>query len=79
MINSTKLEEVGYDSGHAISHLEFDDNPQAVIMPDLLRGLDLQLPRSASMLLGRRLTAMRGVGQTVGEFVSATKTYQSMS
>lgn len=34
---------------HAIPILEFDDNPQAVIMPNH-EGLDLQLQRSVSML-----------------------------
>ena len=43
---------------HVIPILEFDDNPQAVIMPNH-EGLDLQLPKSASMhFWKRRLTAM---------------------
>ena len=43
---------------HAIPILEFDDNPQAVLMPTH-EGLDLKLQRSASMHFWRkRLTAM---------------------
>ena len=34
---------------HTIPILEFDDNPQAVIMPDH-EGLDCICPRSVSML-----------------------------
>lgn len=45
---------------HAIPILEFDDNPQAVIMPDH-EGLDLHLPKKCVYAFWvRRLTAMRG-------------------
>ena len=35
---------MGYDSETCDSYLEFDDNPQAVIMPEHA-GLDLHLPK----------------------------------
>ena len=62
---------------HAIPILEFDDNPQAVIMPDH-DGLDLQLPKKCVYaFLGEEIDRYaREVGaDCVGEFVSATKIY----
>ncbi|SNJ77642.1 phosphorylase Pnp/Udp family protein [Streptococcus pneumoniae] len=62
---------------HAIPILEFDDNPQAVIMPNH-EGLDLQLPKKCVYaFLGEEIDRYaREVGANcVGEFVSATKTY----
>lgn len=62
---------------HAIPILEFDDNPQAVIMPNH-EGLDLQLPKKCVYaFLGEEIDRYaREVGaDCVGEFVSATKTY----
>ena len=61
---------------HAIPILEFDDNPQAVIMPDH-EGLDLHLPKKCVYaFLGEEIDRYaREVGaDCVGEFVSATKT-----
>ena len=62
---------------HAIPILEFDDNPQAVIMPNH-EGLDLQLPKKCIYAfleeeIGRY--AQEVEAECVGEFVSATKTY----
>ena len=62
---------------HAIPILEFDDNPQAVIMPNH-EGLDLQLPKKCiyAFLEEEIDCYAREVGaKCVGEFVSATKTY----
>ena len=62
---------------HAIPILEFDDNPQAVIMPNH-EGLDLQLPKKCiyAFLEEEIDRYAREVGaECVGEFVSATKTY----
>ena len=62
---------------HAIPILEFDDNPQAVIMPNH-EGLDLHLPKKCVYaFLGEEIDRYaREVGaDCVGEFVSATKTY----
>ena len=62
---------------HAIPILEFDDNPQAVIMPNH-EGLDLQLPKKCvyAFLEEEIDLYAREVGaKCVGEFVSATKTY----
>ena len=62
---------------HAIPILEFDDNPQAVIMPNH-EGLDLKLPKKCVYaFLGEEIDRYaREVGaDCVGEFVSATKTY----
>ena len=62
---------------HAIPILEFDDNPQAVIMPDH-EGLDLHLPKKCVYaFLGEEIDRYaREVGaECVGEFISATKTY----
>ena len=62
---------------HEIPILEFDDNPQAVIMPTH-ENLDLNLP--ARCVYGfleeefERYALSVGAGK-VGEFVSATKTY----
>ena len=62
---------------HAIPILEFDDNPQAVIMPNH-EGLDLQLPKKCIYAFLEeeidRFAQEVGAG-CVGEFVSATKTY----
>ena len=62
---------------HAIPILEFDDNPQAVIMPNH-EGLDLQLPKKCIYAFLEeeidRYAQEVGV-ECVGEFVSATKTY----
>ena len=62
---------------HAIPILEFDDNPQAVIMPNH-EGLDLQLPKKCiyAFLEEEIDRYVQEVGaDCVGEFVSATKTY----
>ena len=62
---------------HAIPILEFDDNSQAVIMPNH-EGLDLHLPKKCVYaFLGEEIDRYaREVGaDCVGEFVSATKTY----
>ena len=62
---------------HAIPILEFDDNPQAVIMPNH-EGLDLQLPKKCiyAFLEEEIDRFAQEVGaKCVGEFVSATKTY----
>ena len=62
---------------HAIPILEFDDNPQAVIMPNH-EGLDLHLPKKCVYaFLGEEIDRYaREVGaDCVGEFLSATKTY----
>ena len=62
---------------HAIPILEFDDNPQAVIMPDH-EDLDLQLPKKCIYaFLEEEIDryAQEVEADCVGEFVSATKTY----
>ena len=62
---------------HAIPILEFDDNPQAVIMPNH-EGLVLQLPKKCiyAFLEEEIDRYAQEVGaECVGEFVSATKTY----
>ncbi len=62
---------------HAIPILEFDDNPEAVIMPNH-EGLDLQLPKKCiyAFLEEEIDRYAQEVGaDCVGEFVSATKTY----
>ena len=62
---------------HAIPILEFDDNPQAVIMPNH-EGLDLQLPKKCIYaFLEEEIDryAQEIEAECVGEFVSATKTY----
>ena len=62
---------------HEIPILEFDDNPQAVIMPTH-EDLDLNLPtRCVYAFLGEEIERYASsVGaEKVGEFVSATKTY----
>ena len=62
---------------HAIPILEFDDNPQAVIMPNH-EDLDLKLPKKCIYaFLEEEIDRYAGeVGaKCVGEFVSATKTY----
>lgn len=62
---------------HAIPILEFDDNPQAVIMPNH-EGLDLQLPkRCVYAFLEEEIDhyAQEVGAECVGEFISATKTY----
>ena len=62
---------------HTIPILEFDDNPQAVIMPNH-EGLDLQLPKKCiyAFLEEEIDRYAQEVGaDCVGEFVSATKTY----
>ena len=62
---------------HAIPILEFDDNPQAVIMPNH-EGLNLQLPKKCiyAFLEEEIDRFAQEVGaECVGEFVSATKTY----
>ena len=62
---------------HAIPILEFDDNPQAVIMPNH-EGLDLQLPKKfIYAFLEEEIDryAQEVEADCVGEFVSATKTY----
>ena len=62
---------------HAIPILEFDDNPQAVIMPNH-EGLDLQLPKKCIYaFLEEEIDryAQEVEADCVGEFVSATKTY----
>ena len=62
---------------HAIPILEFDDNPQAVIMPNH-EGLNLQLPKKCIYaFLEEEIDryAQEVEADCVGEFVSATKTY----
>ena len=62
---------------HTIPILEFDDNPQAVIMPNH-EDLDLQLPKKCiyAFLEEEIDRYAQEVGaDCVGEFVSATKTY----
>lgn len=62
---------------HEIPILEFDDNPQAVIMPTH-EDLDLNLPaRCVYAFLEEEIERyVNAVGaEKVGEFVSATKTY----
>jgi len=62
---------------HVIPILEFDDNPQAVIMPNH-EGLDLQLPKKCiyAFLEEEIDRYAREVGaECAGEFISATKTY----
>ena len=62
---------------HAIPILEFDDNPQAVIMPNH-EGLDLQLPKKCiyAFLEEEIDRYAQEVGaKCAGEFISATKTY----
>ena len=62
---------------HEIPILEFDDNPQAVIMPTH-EDLDLNLPaRCVYAFLEEEIERYaNAVGaDKVGEFVSATKTY----
>ena len=66
---------------HAIPILEFDDNPQAVIMPNH-EGLDLQLPKKCIYaFLEEEIDryAQEVEAECVGEFVSATKTTPFMS
>ena len=61
---------------HAIPILEFDDNPQAVIMPNH-EGLDLQLPKKCiyAFLEEEIDRYAQEVGaECVGDFISATKT-----
>ena len=62
---------------HAIPILEFDDNPQAVIMPNH-EGLDLQLPKKCIYaFLGEEIDcyAQEVGAKCIGEFISATKNY----
>ena len=62
---------------HAIPILEFDNNPQAVIMPNH-EGLDLQLPKKCIYaFLEEEIDryAQEVEAECVGEFVSVTKTY----
>ncbi len=62
---------------HAIPILEFDDNPQAVLMPTH-EGLDLKLPKKCiyAFLEEEIDRYAKEVGaDCVGEFVSVTKTY----
>ena len=62
---------------HVIPILEFDNNPQAVIMPNH-EGLDLQLPKKCIYaFLEEEIDryAQEVEAECVGEFVSATKTY----
>lgn len=62
---------------HAIPILEFDDNPQAVIMPNH-EGLNLKLPKKCiyAFLEEEIDRFAQEVGaEYVGEFISATKTY----
>ena len=62
---------------HAIPFLEFDDNPQAVLMPTH-EGLDLKLPKKCIYaFLEEEIDryAQEVEADCVGEFVSATKTY----
>ena len=62
---------------HEIPILEFDDNPQAVIMPTH-EDLDLNLPsRCVYAFLGEKIERYANAigAEKVGEFVSATKTY----
>ena len=66
---------------HAIPILEFDDNPQAVIMPNH-EGLDLQLPKKCiyAFLEEEIDRFAQEVGaECAGKFISATKTYPVMS
>ena len=62
---------------HAIPILEFDDNPQAVLMPTH-EGLDLKLPKKCIYAFLEdeidRYAQLVGA-KHVGEFISATKTY----
>ena len=62
---------------HEIPILEFDDNPQAVIMPTH-EGLDLHLPEKCvyAFLEDEIERFAKAVGaKQVASFVSATKTY----
>ena len=62
---------------HAIPILEFDDNPQAVLMPTH-EGLDLKLPKKCIYaFLEEEIDryAQEVVAKCIGKFVSATKTY----
>ena len=62
---------------HAIPILEFDDNPQAVLMPTH-EGLDLKLPKKVHLcILEEEIDryAQEAGADCVGEFVSATKAY----
>ena len=62
---------------HAIPILEFDDNPQAVLMPTH-EGLDLKLPKKCIYaFLEEEIDryAQEAGADCVGEFVSATKAY----
>ena len=62
---------------HAIPILEFDDNPQAVLMPTN-EELDLKLPKKCIYaFLEEEIDryAQEIEAECVGEFVSATKTY----
>ena len=62
---------------HEIPILEFDDNPQAVLMPTH-EDLDLNLPsRCVYAFLGEEIERYANAigAEKVGEFVSATKTY----
>ena len=62
---------------HEIPILEFDENPQAVIMPTH-EDLDLNLPsRCVYAFLGEEIERYANAigAEKVGEFVSATKTY----
>ena len=62
---------------HAIPILEFDDNPQAVLMPTH-EELDLKLPKKCIYaFLEEEIDryAQEIEAECVGEFVSATKTY----
>ena len=66
---------------HEIPILEFDDNPQAVIMPTH-EGLDLHLPEKCvyAFLEDEIDCFAKAVGaKQVASFVSATKTYPVMS
>ena len=62
---------------HTIPILEFDDNPQAVLMPTH-EGLDLKLPKKCIYAFLEdeidRYAQLVGA-KHVGEFISATKTY----
>ena len=62
---------------HAIPILEFDDNPQSVLMPTH-EGLDLKLPKKCIYaFLEEEIDryAQEAGADCVGEFVSATKAY----
>ena len=62
---------------HAIPILEFDDNPQAVLMPTH-EELDLKLPKKCiyAFLEEEIDRYAQEIGaECVGEFISATKTY----